>query len=160
MPTVTSKDGTKIAYDKVGNGSVVILVAGAMGSRRDSAALAKLLAPDFTVYSYDRRGRGESTDTKPYSVQREIEDIEAIIDSAGEAACVYGISSGGALALEAAIQLNGKVKKLAIYEVPYDSSEPGIQAWREYKTELSELVAADRRARCCGLIHEVRRRTR
>ena len=151
MPTVTSKDGTKIAYDKVGDGAVVILVAGAMGSRGDLAGLAKLLAPDFTICSYDRRGRGESTDAKPYSVQREVEDIEALIDSAGEAAYVYGISSGGALALEAAAKLNGKVKKLAIYEVPYDSSEPGIQAWREYRTALSELVAADRRGDAVAL---------
>jgi pimeloyl-ACP methyl ester carboxylesterase len=145
MPTVTSKNGTTIAYDKAGQGLAVILVEGATGSRGDSAELAKLLAPDFTVYSYDRRGRGESTDTKPYSVQREVEDIEALIESAGEAACLYGISSGGALALEAAAKLNGKVKKLAIYEVPYDSSEPGIKAWREYRITLSELVEADRR---------------
>jgi pimeloyl-ACP methyl ester carboxylesterase len=90
MPTVTSKDGTKIAYDKAGQGLVVILVEGAMGSRQASAELAKLLEPDFTVYSFDRRGRGESTDTKPYAVQREVEDIEALIESAGEAVCLYG----------------------------------------------------------------------
>lgn len=146
MPTITSKDGTTIAYDKAGQGLAVILVEGALGSREASAGLAKLLAADFTVYSYDRRGRGESTDTKPYAVQREVEDIEALIESAGEAACLYGISSGGALALEAAASLKGKVKKLAIYEVPYDSSEPGRKAWREYRTKLSELVEADRRA--------------
>ncbi len=123
MPKVTSKDGTTIAYDKAGQGLAVILVEGALGSRRASAELAKLLAPAFTVYSYDRRGRGESTDTKPYSVQRELEDIEALLDSAGEAACLYGISSGAALALEAAAGLERKVKKLAIYEVPYDSAD-------------------------------------
>ncbi len=151
MPTVTSKDGTTIAYDKAGQGPAVILVEGAMGSRAASAGLAKLLAPAFTGYSYERRGRGESTDTKPYAVQREVEDIEALIESAGEATCVYGISSGGALALEAAAQLKGKVKKLAIYEVPYDSSESGIKAWREYRTKLSELVEADRRGDAAAL---------
>jgi pimeloyl-ACP methyl ester carboxylesterase len=146
MLTVTSKDGTKI-----GQGPAVILVEGATGSRGASAGLARLLAPDFTVYSYDRRGRGDSTDTKPYSVQREVEDIEALIDSAGEAVCLYGISSGGALALEAAARLDGKVKMLAIYEVPYDSSEPGIHAWREYRTALSQLVEADRRGDAVAL---------
>jgi pimeloyl-ACP methyl ester carboxylesterase len=151
MPKVTSKDGTTIAYDKAGQGLAVILVEGALGSRRASAELAKLLAPAFTVYSYDRRGRGESTDTKPYSVQKEVEDIEALLDSAGEAACLYGISSGGALALEAAAGLDRKVKKLAIYEVPYDSSEPGIKAFRAYRTTLSELVEAGRRADAVAL---------
>jgi pimeloyl-ACP methyl ester carboxylesterase len=151
MLTVTSKDGTTITYDKAGQGPVVILVEGAMGSRSASAGLAKLLAPDFTVYSSNRRGRGESTDTEPYAVQKEVEDIEALIESAGAAACVYGISSGGALALEAAARLNGKVKKLAIYEVPYDSSEPGIKAWREYRTPLSELVEAGRRGDAVAL---------
>lgn len=151
MLTVTSKDGTIIAYDTVGQGPAVILVEGAMGNRAASAGLANLLAPAFTVYSYDRRGRGESTDTKPYAVQKEIEDIEVLIESAGEVACVYGISSGGALALEAAARLNGKVNKLAIYEVPYDSSGPGKSAWRKYQTTLSELVEADRRADAVAL---------
>ncbi len=151
MPTVTSKDGTKLVYDKAGQGPAVILVEGATMSREAWAELAELLAPDFTVYSYDRRGRGGSTDTKPFSVRKEIEDIEALIDSAGGSGCLYGISSGGALALEAAAQLNGKVKKLAIYEVPYDSSEPAIQAWRAYRAKLSELVAADRRGDAAAL---------
>src|SRR5258708_5007222 len=134
MPTVTSKDGTKIGYDTRGAGPAVILIEGATGVRSAgySNKLADLLAPNFTVYSYDRRGRGESTDTKPYSVQREIEDIEALIDVAGGSAYLYGISSGGALALEATIALKGKVKKLAVYEVPYDSSENGVKAWKEY----------------------------
>jgi pimeloyl-ACP methyl ester carboxylesterase len=97
MSTVTSKVGTTIAYDKAGQGLTVILVEGAMGSRATSAGLATLLAFEFTVYSYDRRGRGESTDTKPYSVQKEVEDIEALIESAGETVCLYGISRGGSL---------------------------------------------------------------
>ena len=151
LPTVTSKDGTNIAYDKASQGPALILVEGAMGSRSASAALARLLAPAFTVYSYDRRGRGESTDTKPYAVQKEVEDIEALIESAGEAVCLYASREAGALALEAAAKLQGQVNKLAIYEVPYDSSEPAIKAWREYRTKLLELVEADRRAEAVAL---------
>lgn len=151
MPTVTSKDGTTIVYGKVGQGPTIILVEGAMGSKEASTGLATLLAPHFTVYSYDRRGRGESTDTRPYAVQREIEDIEALIEKVGEAVCAYGISSGGALALEAAASLKGNVKKLAVYEVPYDSSEQGKQLWRTYRKALSELVKADRRGDAVAL---------
>jgi pimeloyl-ACP methyl ester carboxylesterase len=145
MPTVISNDGTKIAYDKVGKGSAVILVEGALATREAATSLAKLLASDFTVYSYDRRGRGDSTDTKPYSTEKEVEDVEALIDAAGGTAYVYGQSSGGALALEAAISLGDKVKKLALYEAPYDSSETGIKVWRAFKTKLAELLAADDR---------------
>lgn len=144
MQTVTSKDGTTIAYTKEGQGPAVILVEGAMGVRASGTGLAKLLAPSFTVYCYDRRGRGDSTDTKPYSVEKEVEDIAALVEAAGGSAYLYGISSGGALALEAAIQLGDMVKKLAVYEIPYDSSEAGITAWREYRTKLTELITANR----------------
>src|SRR5689334_22627331 len=89
---VISKDGTRIAYDRQGSGPALILVAGALSGREGGAELAKLLSPRFTVISYDRRGRGDSTDTKPYSVKREIEDLEALIDSAGGSAFVYGKS--------------------------------------------------------------------
>lgn len=148
MPTVTSKDGTTIAYDTVGQGPSVILVDGATGYRSAFAGdsdLARLLAPKFTVYTYDRRGRGESSDTQPFAVAREVEDIEALIDAAGGEAYVYGISSGGALALEAALGLPSKVKKLAIYEVPYDDSEAGVRAWKVYRAELDEFTAAGQR---------------
>ncbi|MBF6591201.1 MAG: alpha/beta hydrolase [Ktedonobacterales bacterium] len=148
MPTVISKDGTTIAYDTIGTGSAVVVVDGALGSRSTfggDSELATLLAPDFTVYSYDRRGRGASGDTQPFAVEREVEDIEALIDVAGGEAYLYGISSGGALALEAAIGLPSKVTKLAIYEVPYDSSEAGVKAWKEYRAKLAELTAAGRR---------------
>jgi pimeloyl-ACP methyl ester carboxylesterase len=145
MPEVISKDGTKIAYDKVGNGPVVIVVEGALVTGEASKPLAKLLATDFTVYSYDRRGRGDSTDTTPYTAEKEVEDIEALIDMAGGTAYLYGISSGAALSLEAAIRLGNQVKKLALYEAPYDSSETGIKAWKEFKTKLAELLAADDR---------------
>src|SRR5207302_8711613 len=137
---VTSKDGTRIAYDKIGHGPAVILVAGALCSRSfwSGPELAKLLAPGFTVYNYDRRGRGDSGDTKPYAVAREIEDIEALIDDAGGIACLYGHSSGGALALEAAIRLGGKVKKLAMYEAPYNDDPEAQRAWGEYIRQLTE----------------------
>jgi pimeloyl-ACP methyl ester carboxylesterase len=100
----------------------------------------------LTVYSYDRRGRGDSGDTKPYSVEREIEDIEALIDSAGGSAYVYGQSSGAGLALQAAAALGNKVEKLAIYEAPYSDAAGAAKEWRQYRTKLDELLAADRRA--------------
>jgi pimeloyl-ACP methyl ester carboxylesterase len=153
MPTVTSKDGTTIGYDTRGAGPALILVDGATGFRSQgySNELADLLARDFTVYSYDRRGRGESGDTPPFAVEREIEDIEALIDAAGGEAFVYGISSGGALALEAAIGLQGKVKKLALYEIPYDASAAGVTAWHSYRAKLSELLAAGQRGDAIAL---------
>ena len=151
--TVTSKDGTKIAYDKIGHGPAVILVAGALCSRSfwSGPELAKLLAPHFTVYNYDRRGRGDSGDAKPYAVEREVEDIEALIDEAGGAACLYGHSSGAALALEAAIRLGKKVTKLAMYEAPYNDEREAKLAWRAYIQQLTELLAADRRGDAVAL---------
>src|SRR5215207_5195495 len=100
MPKVTSKDGTPIAFETTGNGAPVILVDGALCSRAfgPMPGLAPLLAPHFTVYIYDRRGRNESGDTQPYAVEREVEDIEALINKAGGSAFVFGTSSGGALA--------------------------------------------------------------
>src|ERR1700688_2066575 len=91
METATSKDGTAIAYDRIGEGPALILIAGALCSRTSwsGPVLARLLAPRVTVYNYDRRGRGESGDTQPYAVEREIEDIEALIDAAGGAASLY-----------------------------------------------------------------------
>src|SRR5215211_5370127 len=118
MQKVTSKDGTTIAFDRSGTGPALILVGGmfeqrAMDSETSQLAALPLLSQHFTVFHYDRRGRGDSTDTQPYAVEREIEDIEALINEAGGEAFVYGISSGAALAMEAAIELGGKVKKLA-----------------------------------------------
>ncbi len=104
MKTVISQDGTAIAYDQVGQGPAVILVAGAFSYRKypGSVQLADLLAKHFTVFNYDRRGRGDSGDTKAYAVEREIEDIQALIDAAGGSAYVWGLSSGALLALKAA----------------------------------------------------------
>lgn len=146
MSRVNSKDGTTIAFDKRGAGPAVILVDGAMGFRglAFGNSLADLLSKQFTVYTYDRRGRGESTNSKPFAIDREIEDIEALIDQAGGSAYVYGISSGACLALEAAIKLDGKIKKLAIYEPPYNSDPASLPAWKEYRSQLARLVEARR----------------
>jgi pimeloyl-ACP methyl ester carboxylesterase len=156
MQTVISKDGTKIAYDKTGNGPILILVLGALNSRKSGAKLAKLLAARFTVLSYDRRGRGNSTDTAPYSPQREVEDIAALINVVGEPVCLYGHSSGAALALESAITLDKKIAKLAIYEVPYTLDDNARKAAIEYYKKLKLLLAADRKDDAVALfVHSV-----
>ncbi|WP_337312944.1 alpha/beta hydrolase [Candidatus Aeolococcus gillhamiae] len=144
MPTVTSADGTEIAYDVTGHGPAVILVDGAIGFRTfgSAPALAALLAGACRVYTYDRRGRGESGDSGATTdvLEREVEDIDALIEVAGGAASLYGISSGGALVLEAAARLGSRVASVAVYEIPYDSSEAGTAAWRAYCAELAELL--------------------
>jgi pimeloyl-ACP methyl ester carboxylesterase len=153
MEKIKSKDGTEIAYGKRGGGPAVILVDGALCYRSfgPMPQLAELLSPQFTVYNYDRRGRGDSGDTQPYAVAREVEDIEALIQEAGGTAFVFGTSSGGALALEAALQLGDKIKKLAVYEPPYNSDEAVRQPWKEYRKELAELLAAGRRGDAASL---------
>jgi pimeloyl-ACP methyl ester carboxylesterase len=153
MGTVTSKDGTRIAYDRRGQGPALILVDGALCYRSfgPMPGLAELLAPRFTVYNYDRRGRGESGDTPPYSLERETEDIEALIQEAGGSAFVFGISSGGALALESAARLDDRIRKLAMYEPPYISEAPFQQAWRDYRRELNQLLAEGKRGEAAAL---------
>lgn len=119
MHKLTSKDGTSIAFDRLGGGPPVILVCGGSVDRMSNAALAELLAQHFTVLNYDRRGRGDSGDSPPYAVEREIEDIQALAEAAGGSAFLYGTSSGAALALEAAHALPGTIAKLALWEPPY-----------------------------------------
>jgi pimeloyl-ACP methyl ester carboxylesterase len=143
---VFSKDGTAIAFDRLGHGSAVILVDAALCYRGmgQSGQLAELLAQHFTVFTYDRRGRGDSGDTAPYAVEREVEDIAALLSEAGGAAFVWGMSSGGVLALEAANRLSG-IKKLALYEAPFivDDTHPTTEDdW----DRISAAVAADRRS--------------
>jgi pimeloyl-ACP methyl ester carboxylesterase len=143
---VFSEDGTAIAFDRKGNGPAVILVDGALCYRGmgPSGQLAELLGQHFTVFTYDRRGRGGSGDTPPYAVGREVEDIAALLSEAGGAAFVWGTSSGAALALEAANRLSG-IKKLALYEAPFivdDSRSTTEDDW----VRISEAVAADRRS--------------
>ena len=154
MRKVTSKDGTIIAFEQSGSGPAVILVDGALQYRafdQGMLQLAELLAPHFSVIHYDRRGRGDSTDTLPYALEREIEDIESLIDAAGGSAALYGISSGAALALEAALALPGKVNKLAMYEAPYNDDASARKAWKEYVDRLRGLLAEGRKGDAVGL---------
>ncbi len=151
METVRSKDGTSIAYDRVGHGPAVIFVDGALSTRGGKADLARLLAEQFTVYSYDRRGRGDSGDTPPYAVDREIEDIDTLVDAAGGSAFLYGHSSGGCLAMNATVELERKVGKLAIYEAPYNDDPEAQKGWGDYVTSLTELLALGRRGDAVAL---------
>jgi pimeloyl-ACP methyl ester carboxylesterase len=142
MLSVLAKDGTKIAYQEVGQGPVVIVVLGALNSRKSGAKLAKLLASHFTVISYDRRGRGNSTDTAPYAPEREVEDLAALIDAAGGSVYLYGHSSGAAIVLQAAIRLRKQIKKLAIYEASYVLGGDDSKAAKDYDKQLKKLLAA------------------
>jgi pimeloyl-ACP methyl ester carboxylesterase len=153
METVRSADGTAIAYDQSGHGPLLIMVGGAMTARNSGnrAQLASLLADRFTVIDYDRRGRGDSGDTQPYTAQREIEDIDALIDATGPSAYLYGHSSGGCLALDAALGLGPKVGKLAIYEAPYNDDPAFGPVWAEYLEQLAAALAGDRRGDAAAL---------
>src|SRR4030081_482781 len=114
--TVKSKDGTPIAYEKSGHGPAVLIVGGVVGDRSQQAPLAELLAKDFTVFNFDRRGHGESGNTQPYGVERESEDIVGVSGAGGAVAFVYGRSGAGVLALHAAAGRPGaKMKKLAVW---------------------------------------------
>ena len=146
MTKVLSKDGTDIAFEQFGEGQPLILVVGAFNDRSTGAPLAAQLAPHFSVFTYDRRGRGESGDTAPYAVEREIEDLAALIAEAGGAAAVFGYSSGGNLALQAAAS-GLPITKLALYEAPYLVDDDGQQprARPNHAAQLSELIAAGRR---------------
>jgi pimeloyl-ACP methyl ester carboxylesterase len=141
----TSKDGTTIAFDRSGEGPPIVLVGGALSDRSTAGELAALLAPHLTVIAYDRRGRGDSGDTAPYAVDREVEDLDALIVAAGGRASVFGHSSGAVLALEAARGLPGRVTKLALYEPPFivDDSRPPLPA--DYAQRLDALVSAGQR---------------
>ena len=145
MPTVTSKDGTRIAFDRIGAGPALILVDGALCSRSfgPMPKIAPHFAPNFTVFTYDRRGRGGSGDTQPYDAAREIEDLAALIAEAGGSASLLGISSGAALALEATAA-GLSVDKLVLYEPPYIASLNGA-AVPDHRARLKELLAANRR---------------
>ncbi|RED33420.1 alpha/beta fold hydrolase [Paenibacillus sp. VMFN-D1] len=146
METVISKDGTKIAYERQGNGPAIILVASAAADHHDAAQIADQLANHFTVYNYDRRGRGQSSDTHPYSVKREVEDIEALIQTAGGNACLFGSSSGAVLALEAASRLGEQVARLYLYEPPFIINDSRKPLPAEYVEHLNSLIEADRRS--------------
>jgi pimeloyl-ACP methyl ester carboxylesterase len=140
---VTSKDGTTIGFDRLGDGPPVVLVTGGSVDRRSNSGLAAALAPDFTVYNYDRRGRGDSGDTTPYAIEREIEDIAAVTDAAGGTANVYGISSGGVLAMLAAEKLPDVITRLAIYEPPF-ILDPAARPPADTVEQYERAVAAGR----------------
>lgn len=143
MRTVASKDGTAIAFDRLGEGPPVILVGGASVDRMSNAPLAKLLSADFTVFNFDRRGRGDSGDTHPYAVEREIDDIVAIVGEAGGDARLYGISSGAALALRAASS-GVPVTRLALWEPPFILDE-SMRPPADQVEQLERMVAEGRR---------------
>jgi pimeloyl-ACP methyl ester carboxylesterase len=146
MPKVISKDGTNIAYEKSGNGPIVIVVDGALCSRGfgPTGKLVPLLKDQFTVITYDRRGRNESGDTLPYSVEREVEDLDALIKEVGNSVNMIGFSSGAALILNAAAKgLN--IKKMVLYEAPYVMNQGGYNPPADAEAQLKKLIAADKR---------------
>jgi pimeloyl-ACP methyl ester carboxylesterase len=150
MDKVRSSDGTTIAFDRLGVGTPVILVSGASTARAIHAQLAELLAGDFTVFNYDRRGRGDSGDTPPYTIQREVEDLEALITEAGGEAAVFGNSSGAVLALHAAAA-GLPVTKLGLWEPPFMVDPDAPRRHQEYVTQLTELLDAGRRGDAMAL---------
>jgi pimeloyl-ACP methyl ester carboxylesterase len=146
VSTVRSNDGTQIGFDRSGAGPPLILVGGAFQYRaidQSTAELVERLAADFSVFHYDRRGRGESGDSVSYSVEREVEDLDALIGSAGGSAFVFGMSSGGALALEAAAR-GLAITKLALYEPPFAVDENSFNAPDDFLEQLRTLNAAGR----------------
>lgn len=147
MHTVFSKDGTKLAYDKVGQGPALILVGGAFSYRKfpGQVQLASLLADRYTVYNYDRRGRGDSGDAKSYEIEREIEDLQAIINEAGGSAYVWGLSSGAVLTLKAAAS-GLHITKMALHEPPFMVDAADRKPPSDFLKQVNELIAADRRA--------------
>ncbi|MFI5488562.1 MULTISPECIES: alpha/beta fold hydrolase [Micromonospora] len=144
MQRTTSADGTTLAYDQLGEGPALILVAGAACDRGVNAPVAQALAKTFTVLNYDRRGRGDSEDTPPYAVAREVEDIAALVAAAGGTASVLGFSSGAALAAEA-VASGLPIERLVMWEPPFSTDPDGPRRAKEYAGRLAELLAADRR---------------
>jgi pimeloyl-ACP methyl ester carboxylesterase len=146
MPVVISRDGTRIAYDKVGRGPALVTIDGALCSQMmgPGNSLAPFLSTDLTVFTYDRRGRGDSTDTAPYAVDREIEDLDAVIAEAGGSAYVFALSSGAALALEAAAR-GSAITKLALYEAPFIVDDSRAPVPDDIVLQFEKLLADDRR---------------
>jgi pimeloyl-ACP methyl ester carboxylesterase len=146
MKLLTSSDGTQIACEQVGQGPSLVLVDGAF-CRRDFGpmrALAASLSNTFTVYHYDRRGRGDSSDTKPYHIDREIEDLRAVVDHAGGSPNLYGISSGAALSL-LAVGNGVPVRKLAVFEPPFALDGTHVPDPVDYREQIGGMLAAGRR---------------
>ncbi|GGV44926.1 alpha/beta fold hydrolase [Streptomyces griseoflavus] len=146
MNTVQSADGTAIAYDRSGEGEPLVLVGGSFSERAHPTMtqLADELAPHFTVYNYDRRGRGDSADAPEYAVEREIEDLAAVIAEAGGSAKVFGLSAGGVLALKAAAA-GVDITRVAVYDPPFAVDGTGPKPPAGFTEKLTELAASDRR---------------
>lgn len=145
MPHVRSADGTRIGYDRLSDdGPLVVLVSGGLDDGAENVPLGDHLADTFAVVVYRRRGRGDSGNTEPYALQREIEDLAAVIEAGGGRAHLFGASSGGALALEAAAA-GLPVDRIAIHEVPYLIGEEMLAAWRAYTTDLTAALDVDDR---------------
>ena len=142
MKTTRSKDGTKLAYDVYGSGPALIYITGASCFRSFKPIMqdVKVLAKEFTVYNYDRRGRGDSGNTLPYSLEREVEDIEAMTDAAGGKAYLYGHSSGAVLALEAAMRLGDKVQKAVMYDASYVHDETEKAEYSQLSQRIHKLL--------------------
>jgi pimeloyl-ACP methyl ester carboxylesterase len=148
MKTTRSKDGTTIAYDVYGSGPPLIYITGASCFRSFMPVVgdAKAFAKEFTVYTYDRRGRGDSGNTLPWAVEREIEDIDALIDAAGGKAYIYGHSSGAVLALEAALRLGNKVQKVVLYDAPYVHDQQEKARYSLLSRTVQTLLASGKNA--------------
>ncbi|MFD3746311.1 alpha/beta fold hydrolase [Nocardia sp. NPDC058633] len=149
MRMATSKDGTELAYDVSGQGPALVYITGATCFRRFRPVLADVgvFATKFTVYNYDRRGRGDSADVLPYAIEREVDDIEAVVDAAGGRAILYGHSSGAALALEAAVRMPDKIDRVVIYDAPYVHDEAERAAYAELAQKVYALLDEGRNAR-------------
>ena len=154
METVTSADGTIIAFDQIGAGSPLVFVAGASCDRAVDARIAAGLAAHFTVLNYDRRGRGDSTDTLPYAVEREIEDLEILLAAAGGSAVVVGLSSGAVLGARAAAA-GLPISHLVMWEPPFRLDDAAQQAARAYAEQTRALLADDRRGDALELFMKV-----
>ncbi|MET0790320.1 MAG: alpha/beta hydrolase [Polyangiaceae bacterium] len=153
IPHVTSADGTRIAFESAGKGPPLILVGGAFCDRKARASgtpLAALLAPHFTVFSYDRRGRGDSADTPDWAIEREVEDLAALIREAGGSAFEYGISSGALLGLTAAVRQLA-IPKLALYEPPLLLDASRAKQFDDLAEQLQGHAAAGRRSEAAEL---------
>jgi pimeloyl-ACP methyl ester carboxylesterase len=144
MPVVTSTDGTRIAFERLGQGATVILVGGGLDDGSENQSVAAELATQFTTINYARRGRGESGDAQPYAVEREVEDIAALIEAVGGRAHLFGASSGGMFALEAAMA-GLPIERIAVYEVPYDVSDGAEARFSGYRAELAKALREGRR---------------
>lgn len=144
METVVSADGTRIAYERSGTGTPLILIGGALCDRSVTRPLAQALEPDFTVVSYDRRGRGDSANTSPYAVAREVEDLAALITALGGTAAVYGHSSGAGLLVEAAAA-GLPISKVVLHEPPYSPDDAEAQQQSDESAVVVERLIAEGR---------------